>query len=43
MLAKQTRMTRWIVMMIAMVDWIAKLKEYKSAHGKSKSKKNKRW
>ena len=27
-------MTRWIVMMIAMADWIAKTKEYKSAFGK---------
>ncbi len=27
-------MTRWIAMMIAMADWIAKTKEYKSAHGK---------
>jgi hypothetical protein len=27
-------MTRWIVMMIAMADWIAKTKEYKSAYGK---------
>jgi SET domain-containing protein len=27
-------MTRWIVMMIAMADWIAKTKEYKSANGK---------
>jgi hypothetical protein len=33
-IAKQTRMTRWIVMMIAMMDWIAKTKEYKSAFGK---------
>jgi hypothetical protein len=24
-------MTRWIVMMIAMADWIAKTKKYKSA------------
>jgi hypothetical protein len=27
-------MARWIVMMIAMADWIAKTKEYKSAYGK---------
>jgi hypothetical protein len=27
-------MTRWIVMMIAMADWIAKTKQYKSAYGK---------
>jgi hypothetical protein len=25
-------MTRWIVMMIAMADWNAKTKEYKSAY-----------
>jgi hypothetical protein len=35
-------MTRWIVMMIAIADWIAKIKEYKSAYGKSRSKKYKR-
>jgi SET domain-containing protein len=27
-------MTRWIVMMIAMADWIAKTKEYNNAYGK---------
>ncbi len=30
------RKTRWIVTMIAMVDWIAKTKEYKSAYGNKK-------
>jgi hypothetical protein len=38
----QTRKTRWIVMMIAMADWIAKTKEYKVHIEKSRSKKNKR-
>ncbi len=33
-IAKQTRKTRWIVMIISMADWIAKSKEYTSAHGK---------
>jgi hypothetical protein len=33
-IAKQTRKTRWIVMMIAMAGWIAKTKEYKSVNGK---------
>jgi hypothetical protein len=27
-------MTRWIVMLIAMANWIAKTKEYKSVYGK---------
>jgi hypothetical protein len=36
-------MTRWIVMMITMADWIAKTREYKRAYGKSRSKKYKRW
>ncbi len=38
-------MTRWIVMMIAMADWIAKLKQ-KSTNlplEKSRSKTYKRW
>jgi hypothetical protein len=33
-IAKQTRKTRWIVMMIAMAEWIAKTKECKSAYRK---------
>jgi hypothetical protein len=41
-IAKQTRMTRWTVMMIAMMDWITKTKECKSAYGKSRSKTYKR-
>ncbi len=43
MTAKQTRKTRWIVIKIAIVDWIAKTKEYKRAHGKSRIKTSKRW
>jgi hypothetical protein len=39
-IAKQARKTRWIVMMIAMVGWIAKTKEYKNVHEKSRSKTN---
>jgi len=35
-------MTRWIVMIIAMTDWIAKTKKYKSAFEKSRSKTYKR-
>jgi hypothetical protein len=31
-IAKQTRMTRWIVMMITMADWIAKTNKYTSAY-----------
>jgi hypothetical protein len=34
MIAKQTRTTGWIVMMISIADWIAITKEYKSANGK---------
>jgi hypothetical protein len=36
-------MPRWIVMMIAMADRIAKTKEYKCAFGKSRSKTYKKW
>ncbi len=38
-----TRMTRWIVMMIAMADWIAKQKSTKVPIEKSRSKAYKRW
>ncbi len=36
-------MTKWIVMMIAVADWIAKTKEYKSAFEKNRSKTYKKW
>jgi hypothetical protein len=36
-------MTRWIVMMIAMVEWIAKTKKVQKSFGKSRSKTYKRW
>ncbi len=36
-------MARWIVMMITMAESIVKIKEYKSAHEKSRTKKYKRW